>query len=429
MKRFLLSLVAITTLSLNSLAQAPESFNYQAVVRNAVGLILNNQTVGMRLSIQQGSIGGAAVYIETFSSTTNGYGLVNLEIGTGTTTDDFSMIDWGSGPYFIETAVDVSGGTNYSVMGTSQLMSVPYALYAKTSGNGEGPQGVQGATGADGATGPQGLTGAQGPTGQNGNGIASTTDNGDGTFTLTYTDGSIFTTSNLTGTQGVQGPQGAQGNTGANGIDGMDGQEGADGYSMFSNMEVYPNPGSYVWYVPTGITKIMVEVWGAGGGGGNASLNVQGTISSGAGGGYGKQIYYVTPGSNCAIIVGAGGTGGGGDGESSSFIHFSGFPDISANGGEGGLNVGDFFSLPNGGTSYAVFNVTGQAGLIGNTNTALGATGGGSFGACGGRAGTSGVAASPGNSPGGGGASGSGYSSTLYMQGAAGGDGRVVVWY
>ena len=90
MKRFLLSFVAITTLSLYSLAQAPESFNYQAVVRNAGGSILNNQTVGMRLTIEQGSIGGPAVYTETFSSTTNSYGLVNIEIGTGTSTDDFS---------------------------------------------------------------------------------------------------------------------------------------------------------------------------------------------------------------------------------------------------------------------------------------------------------------------------------------------------
>ena len=259
MKTLLLILLLVPMMSFG---QAPESFNYQAVVRNAGGIILNNQPVGMRLTVQQGSIGGTAVYTETFTSTTNGYGLVNLEIGTGTSTDDFSTIDWANGPYFMETAVDVTGGTNYSVMGTSQLMSVPYALYAKTSGNGEGPQGpqgdqgpagpegpqgVQGATGADGATGPQGLTGpqgpqgltgAQGPTGQNGNGISSTTDNGDGTFTLTYTDGSSFTTSNLTGPQGntgaqgpqgVQGPQGLTGATGPQGLTGAQGPQGATG--------------------------------------------------------------------------------------------------------------------------------------------------------------------------------------------------------
>ena len=171
MKRILLSLVAIATLSLSSLAQAPEGFNYQAVVRNAGGIILNNQPVGMRLTVQQGSIGGTAVYTETFTSTTNGYGLVNLEIGTGTSTDDFSTIDWANGPYFMETAVDFLGGMTWVVMGTSQLMSVPYALYAKTSGNGEGPAGTDGVDGQDGidgaigATGPQGATGLTGATG------------------------------------------------------------------------------------------------------------------------------------------------------------------------------------------------------------------------------------------------------------------------
>jgi hypothetical protein len=83
-----------------------------------------------------------------------------LEIGSGTSTDDFSTIDWANGPYFMETAVDVTGGTSYSVMGTSQLMSVPYALYANTSGSGVGPAGPAGNDGATGATGMQGADGA-----------------------------------------------------------------------------------------------------------------------------------------------------------------------------------------------------------------------------------------------------------------------------
>ena len=158
MKRILLSLVAIATLSISSFGQAPEGFKYQAVVRDAGNLILNNQAVGMQLTIQQGSIGGTAVYTETFSPTSNAYGLVNIEIGSGNTTDDFSTIDWSAGPYFIETAMDVTGGTTYVVMGTSQFMSVPYALYAKTSGNGQGPQGAVGATGATGLDGQGGVT-------------------------------------------------------------------------------------------------------------------------------------------------------------------------------------------------------------------------------------------------------------------------------
>jgi hypothetical protein len=131
MRKILLSLFAITIITLNSYAQVPEGFKYQAVVRDARNLILNNQEVRMQLTIQQGAIGGRSVYTETFALTTNTYGIVNLEIGTGTTADDFTTIDWANGPYFIETAIDLSSGTSYSVIGTSQLMSVPYALYAK----------------------------------------------------------------------------------------------------------------------------------------------------------------------------------------------------------------------------------------------------------------------------------------------------------
>lgn len=134
MKKLILSFVAILSIAMTSFGQAPEGFKYQAVVRDASNAILSNQAVGVRLTIQQGSIGGTAVYTEEFSATTNAYGLVNLEIGTGTTTDDFSAINWAMGPYFFETAIDATGGTSYTVMGTSQLMSVPYALYAKSAG-------------------------------------------------------------------------------------------------------------------------------------------------------------------------------------------------------------------------------------------------------------------------------------------------------
>ena len=185
MKRILLSLVAIATIALSSFGQAPEGLKYKAVVRDAGNLILNNQGVGMRLTIQQGSIGGTTVYQETFAPTTNGYGLVNLEIGTGTTTDDFSTIDWSAGPYFIETAVDVTGGVTYVVMGTSQLMSVPYALYAKTSGSSiPGPTGADGADGADGTNGTDGAAGINGANGTNGtngtDGIGGVTNEGTG---------------------------------------------------------------------------------------------------------------------------------------------------------------------------------------------------------------------------------------------------------
>jgi len=197
MQKLILSIVAIATISLSSFGQAPEGFQYQAVVRDVGNIILNNQSVGMQMTIQQGSIGGTTVYQETFAPTTNDYGLVNLEIGTGTTTDDFTTIDWANGPYFIETAIDITGGTSYSVMGTSQLMSVPYALYAKTSGNGQGPvgpqgpQGIQGNDGATGLTGATGATGSQGPAGNNGVGIAQTLSQVGGTITLSDGGGSV----------------------------------------------------------------------------------------------------------------------------------------------------------------------------------------------------------------------------------------------
>jgi hypothetical protein len=231
MTKLLLSLVAIATLSLSSFGQAPEGFKYQAVVRDAGNLILNNQAVGMQLTIQQGSIGGTAVYTETFALTTNAYGLVNLEIGSGNTTDDFSTIDWGAGPYFIETAIDGTGGTTYVVMGTSQLMSVPYALYAKTSGNGQGPagpQGIQGPAGIDGTNGTNGTNGIDGVDGATGlTGPAGA----DGTNGTNGTDGATGLTgpAGADGTNGTNGTDGATGLTGPAGADGTNGTNGTDG--------------------------------------------------------------------------------------------------------------------------------------------------------------------------------------------------------
>lgn len=113
-------------------AQSPNAINYQAVVRDASGNIIANQAVGMRIAILQGSQNGTIVFQETFAPTTTDFGLVNVAIGTGTLLNgSFTNINWGNGPYFIQVAVDPNGGTAYSVLGTSQLISVPYALYAK----------------------------------------------------------------------------------------------------------------------------------------------------------------------------------------------------------------------------------------------------------------------------------------------------------
>ena len=123
--------VGALLLTISSFAQSPEKMSYQAVIRNAANALVTNQQVGMQISILQGS---TAVYEETQTPTSNTNGLVTLEIGTGTiVSGTFSSIDWSADTYFIKIETDPAGGTNYTITGTSQLLSVPFALYAKTS--------------------------------------------------------------------------------------------------------------------------------------------------------------------------------------------------------------------------------------------------------------------------------------------------------
>jgi hypothetical protein len=146
----LLSLITTMLLCAVVLAQAPGKMSYQAVVRGSNNDLISNQQVGMRFNILQGSASGPSVYEETHAPTTNDNGLVSISIGGGTVINgNFSAINWANGPYFIQVETDPNGGTNYSVMGTSQLLSVPYALYAETSGT-PGPQGDPGVDGQNG---------------------------------------------------------------------------------------------------------------------------------------------------------------------------------------------------------------------------------------------------------------------------------------
>lgn len=120
-------------------AQSPNKMSYQAVIRNASNNLVTSTAVAMQISILQGSTGGSAVYVETQTPTTNANGLVSIEIGGGTVVSgNFSTINWANGPYFIETKTDPAGGTNYTITGTSQLLSVPYALYAANAGTATG---------------------------------------------------------------------------------------------------------------------------------------------------------------------------------------------------------------------------------------------------------------------------------------------------
>ena len=111
-------------------AQAPQKMNYQAVVRNATNNLVTNTQVGMQINILQGSVTGTQVYTETQTPTTNANGLLTVEIGGQT---GFDIINWANGPYFLETKIDIEGGTNYTITGVSRLLSVPYAIHAKTA--------------------------------------------------------------------------------------------------------------------------------------------------------------------------------------------------------------------------------------------------------------------------------------------------------
>jgi hypothetical protein len=114
-------------------AQVPGAFKYQAVIRNATGDIQAGKPVSLKISILSGTASGAVIYSEThINKMTNQFGLIDVEIGNGTvSTGSFSSIDWGNNSYFVKIEIDPAGGTNYQSMGTSQLLSVPYALYAK----------------------------------------------------------------------------------------------------------------------------------------------------------------------------------------------------------------------------------------------------------------------------------------------------------
>jgi len=128
--RRIFTILAAVFLSAIVFAQVPEKLSYQAVVRNSSNELVINTPIGMEINILQGSANGTVVYTETQTPTTNANGLVSIEIGGGT---GFNAIDWTAGPYFLETKIDPTGGTNYTITGTSQLLSVPYALHAKTA--------------------------------------------------------------------------------------------------------------------------------------------------------------------------------------------------------------------------------------------------------------------------------------------------------
>jgi trimeric autotransporter adhesin len=227
-------LICFTAITQLTFAQAPQAMNYQAVARDAAGVIYANQNISLRITITDGS-GGATLYRETHNTSTNQFGLFTLSVGMGTpVTGSFATISWETVNAWMAVEYDPAGGTNYTLMGQSQLLSVPYALYAADGNPGpQGPQGDPGPQGIQGDPGPQGDPGTQGPQGLQGipgadgatwftgtgapagslgiiNDLYLDTNNGD------YYKKTAATTwtlqGNLTGPQGIQGPPGDSAN-------------------------------------------------------------------------------------------------------------------------------------------------------------------------------------------------------------------------
>jgi hypothetical protein len=143
MKKIILLPFILICYSLICSGQAPQAFKYQAVIRDTTGSVIADQLVSLRISIIKGDINGETAYSEIHDIKTNSLGLVNLEIGRGLAlVGEFAQIPWGEDSFYIKLEIDMEGAMNYQLLGTSQLLAVPYALYAETSGSGSTPDTV-----------------------------------------------------------------------------------------------------------------------------------------------------------------------------------------------------------------------------------------------------------------------------------------------
>jgi len=256
MKRFLI-IIAALFFTLNLFSQTPQKMSYQAIVRNASDKLMLNSNIGIRISILQGSATGPVVYSETHNVTTNENGLLSLEIGGGTTTGNFSEINWATGIYFLKTETDPSGSTNYSITGVSQMLSVPYSLYSQIADYNY-------------LLNKPVIDGSETKI-QAGKNIAVT---GTGTTETPYVIKSPIV-----------------------------------GYTGKTTITT-----SQMWSVPADVSKIKVELWGAAGGGGGGGaysysyyLNAGG---NGGSGGYAQQELNVVENQQFNIVIGLGGSAG-----------------------------------------------------------------------------------------------------------------------
>jgi hypothetical protein len=230
-------LLLVFSLILNAQNPVPDGINYQAIARNSTGGLFVNQTVAVRISVLQGSANGSVQYSETHNVTTNSFGLFTLKIGGGTPVQGaFSDITWNTANQYVKVEIDIAGGSNFTDIGTSELLSVPYALYAENAGNSGtvGPQGPAGPAGPQGVSGPAGATGPQGPAGPPGATGAAGPQGPAGPPGATGAAGPQGAAGaqgpqGATGAAGPQGPAGAQGPPGAAGATGPQGPAGATG--------------------------------------------------------------------------------------------------------------------------------------------------------------------------------------------------------
>ena len=253
--------------------QAPQAMNYQAVVRNTSGQPITSGNVSVRFTIHDGSATGTNVFQEVQTASPNQFGLINLQMGTGG--GSLSSVSWGSGSKYLQVEIDVAGGSNYVDMGTSQLISVPYALFAANSNAGpQGPtgsQGLQGPTGATGPTGPNGAVGATGADGLNGlNGATGATGPqglaGNNGATGAQGNNGLDGVTGAQGPQGVTGPQGPAGETGAGGAQGATGAPGPQGLAGTNGID--------------GVTGAQGTQGPAGAQGATGATGVQGPVGS-----------------------------------------------------------------------------------------------------------------------------------------------------
>ena len=219
----ILTLICAALCCVSAQNAPPSGIVYQAIARDKTGNEVAAKQIGVKFSIHKGSANGQVIWEEEHKPVTNQFGLFTLTIGEGTpvtgnaTLPSFSKIAWNEASYFLEVLMDVNAGSNYLSMGTTQFMSVPYALYALNSGSslpgpkGEkgdpGTAGLKGDPGSDGPKGDKGDTGLKGDTGIQG-------PKGD---------------TGLKGDTGIQGPKGDTGLKGDAGIQGPKGEAGAMG--------------------------------------------------------------------------------------------------------------------------------------------------------------------------------------------------------